>query len=1013
MPVDTTRVASPRRTQKKLTEEELKDIDRKRLLGELSCAECRRLKLRCDKKLPCGSCYRRGCESICPLGILAAGQGTRFILADTQQLHDKIYEMSNRIRQLEDALAILQSTVSDQRHPLLNDDLLKIKFGSEAINARENHDTDEEDQTGKSIDALGTLTLGSAGEMHYFGRSAGSETLMVRANEDVDELSDDDSQIPPDLAQEVDKLADLFPFSTKIRPDPKGLELVKSSLPPRERAQELCKAYIEHASYFFRPIKAGEPLDLLLISIYGKQAGAPEMSSEEFDRNTADITSNIPHSLATLYFVFALGSLLDLNLKPFNGEAEKYYDLGRASLSLRTVYDSPNMFSVKALGLMATYHSLAGRKYSRDSAWCVMSFAAKLAQSIGLHRDSARWRMDNKTVQRRRNLFWEVFSADVSHSLALGRPPAIHLSYVDCEYPIDDDASLSNAAEHQTGFWHMKHLFARDIYYSVAESTLVARSPSYSTILDLDRKVREVSFPPKFNPYASKDDIGAEAFHSSSLSLRDFYASQHPMMYLHRSFFAQAMLDHPTNPLLSPFAPSFLTAYRSASVIIKACVHHFERCAAMAMRLWFLMNHVFSAAVIVGTVVTRSPNSNIASIALRDFNMALMLFEKTAEQSQRAKVALGILLKLKEKAIQIYEKHSELHVAPAAAALTDDFEDDLAIFGGQLKILDRKDKGHRRTASSPPTSSSSPHTISSGGTSPILGAGFNFGLPDVHPSLIAYLNQDAVKKTMDVDPLGRPNGNSIFGSTLQQISNPQRQTQIELDPQVNSMSQAYERASQTQGTAARTAPVAAGSPGAASSSSSNPASPQHAPSALQSRTFSAAGANNHSSQQWPSSSVYESLLPRPASSTALQRVDPPQYQRISQLINNTGTGALPAVDFSQQYNVPPNATGYLTGAQQLRPGYDYSNYGYTTSAVPGNPTGTNISNFQLPLQYGGSATNIAPNLDFWSNQQFNTNMDTSGAIDMGLSSESGMDAGWISFMRDCGIMDVSGDKTNG
>ncbi len=33
MPVDTTRVISPRRTQKKLTEEELRDIDRKRLLG--------------------------------------------------------------------------------------------------------------------------------------------------------------------------------------------------------------------------------------------------------------------------------------------------------------------------------------------------------------------------------------------------------------------------------------------------------------------------------------------------------------------------------------------------------------------------------------------------------------------------------------------------------------------------------------------------------------------------------------------------------------------------------------------------------------------------------------------------------------------------------------------------------------------------------------------------------------------------------------------------------------------
>lgn len=42
----------------------------------------------------------------------------------------------------------------------------------------------------------------------------------------------------------------------------------------------------------------------------------------------------------------------------------------------------------------------------------------------------------------------------------------------------------------------------------------------------------------------------------------------------------------------------------------------------------------------MGTVVTRSPNSNIASIAMRDFNLALTLFERTAAQSQRAKVAL-------------------------------------------------------------------------------------------------------------------------------------------------------------------------------------------------------------------------------------------------------------------------------------------------------------------------------------------------------------------------------------
>ena len=83
--------------------------------------------------------------------------------------------MSNRIRQLEDALAILQSTISDQRHPLLSDELLKVKFGSEALNPRQDSSSDRDESMLESLDVLGTLTLGDSGEVKYFGRSAGSE----------------------------------------------------------------------------------------------------------------------------------------------------------------------------------------------------------------------------------------------------------------------------------------------------------------------------------------------------------------------------------------------------------------------------------------------------------------------------------------------------------------------------------------------------------------------------------------------------------------------------------------------------------------------------------------------------------------------------------------------------------------------------------------------------------------------------------------------------------------------
>jgi len=72
----------------------------------------------------------------------------------------------------------------------------------------------------------------------------------------------------------------------------------------------------------------------------------------------------------------------------------------------------------------------------------------------------------------------------------------------------------------------MKHIFARDIFYAVAEATLSAKSLSYKMVLDLDHKVRELSFPVSFKPYGTSED-SAEEFHSSSLSLRGFYASQY------------------------------------------------------------------------------------------------------------------------------------------------------------------------------------------------------------------------------------------------------------------------------------------------------------------------------------------------------------------------------------------------------------------------------------------------------------------------------------------------------
>lgn len=107
----------------------------------------------------------------------------------------------------------------------------------------------------------------------------------------------------------------------------------------------------------------------------------------------------------------------------------------------------------------------------------------------------------------------------------------------------------------------------------------------------------------------------------------------------------------------------------------------------------------------------------------------------------------------------------------------DDLEDDLAIFGGQMRVIDRKGKApHQRS----PSMSSSGHASASGSspktpsstvtnlspTSPSASGmlGLGLGLPDVHPSLITYLNQDAVRRAISQQQQQQQHGGDTVGS---------------------------------------------------------------------------------------------------------------------------------------------------------------------------------------------------------------------------------------------------------
>lgn len=129
---------------------------------------------------------------------------------------------------------------------------------------------------------------------------------------------------------------------------------------------------------------------------------------------------------------------------------------------------------------------------------------------IFLDRDSGRWDgVDPIETQRRRVLQWELFTYDSWCCLTFGRPPSFALPHVDCKMPFANDPTdeqvcacltisvlrhLSLIMSFQVHAW--KHRFVSECMNLLHDQAFGAKTPSYATVLQLDRKLRAHPVPP-------------------------------------------------------------------------------------------------------------------------------------------------------------------------------------------------------------------------------------------------------------------------------------------------------------------------------------------------------------------------------------------------------------------------------------------------------------------------------------------------------------------------------------
>ncbi|KAI0789552.1 fungal-specific transcription factor domain-containing protein [Abortiporus biennis] len=601
----------------------------------VSCAECRRLKMRCDRKVPCETCVRRGCSAICPEALISPkSMPISYALADVEELHRKIERLRNRVHTLEDALRVIQSHISDDPHPLLQDDMVEDKSSRNKCPPAFGQPLTREDE--EFLDAFGTLTLGLRGESRFFGQTSRSEYLL-HAPESIPVCNASDfPHISPEMIEQSCMTLEIPLVNLDIK-----RQLV-SHLPSLSRACQLCEVFLEHGEYLWVAPSRNQLFDEILGVIY---RSVPHGATDDSHMISS-------HAFSLLFIIFSLASLMDPDLGPYSKEAIDYYMFSRVAMRFAPPVQDTTLWAIQALIYMAMFSELIDQRPSHPAShksWINSGAAVKFGLSIGLHVNSARWKLDEEASQRRSRVFWQLFHQDTWLAFEFGRPPIISLAYVDCELPHDPEEHTNAEGQREWGFHPWTWQYTKLLHH-VMTTAFGARTPQYSTVVDLDRRIRDFPIPWRMRLKCGVPETSPPTNTTKIQRWLIMAYKEATLLNLHRPYFAQALNEQPQDLLRHRYGPSVMAIYRSAWRLIEGLNETYKNVEVIMNRLSLPWSQALSAAIVMCLLVTRAPKSSLAQSALHELDTALQLFDEASERCHSAANHKGVIERLRRQA---------------------------------------------------------------------------------------------------------------------------------------------------------------------------------------------------------------------------------------------------------------------------------------------------------------------------------------------------------------------------
>ncbi|GAA5822290.1 hypothetical protein JCM5353_001557 [Sporobolomyces roseus] len=609
-------------------------LEPRRKRAHLSCAECRRLKLKCSRTIPCDSCIKRKCASLCPEGVKEGSGRVSKLALDAAALAERV--------------ALLEEQLRDIGREDLVPPQLVLKTGrNEAAGgaSREGGDPVEVIQRG-----VGSLTVGEDGSSRFLGLCAlmafQGETELTpqsRIQQGEDSEGAEEDSVSPEDPINVDGINPSFPFASS----PTTLLTLRAALPPYQEGIRLADLYWKYAIALFCPIDRNIFYSDYLPAAYSDSPHGP--------------------NLACVFLVLALGVQGDRNISAVEAgqQAFRYMTLGQAALSASQFLCHPTLAGVQALHICGNvYLNQHKPQESGETFFNLMGIAVKQVFTMGLHRDPTSWGLEEEEANRRRLIFWEVFSLDRLQALLSGRPYTIQETHFDTRMP-------TNANDYLVGRWKASCFIGR-----IIDELFSVKSPSYSVVQSLDTELRKLCA--EVGPGAVCANLPQDSFVSGSrpnikaqltpLNPNDppittvmeshSLAMIHAALFItcHKIPFSQALEE--AEPLQSPFAGSVQTILLEIAPLVALIGRSWTTCfdTEISTRWWTIYYHMWTAAVAQASLLIKAPSSLMVPQVWEQLNEICNTFEIASETGAPVIALLPRVRSLRQKAYNVLQE---------------------------------------------------------------------------------------------------------------------------------------------------------------------------------------------------------------------------------------------------------------------------------------------------------------------------------------------------------------------